>query len=139
MKKMAREYDRNITLDYTSKNVSIDEFINMDLIHFSNSDNIRSIPSIMDGLKPSQRKVIFSAFKRNLDKEIKVAQFAGYISEHSAYHHGEASLLGTIVNMAQTFVGSNNVNLLEPIGQFGTRIAGGKDSAQPYIFTSWKK
>jgi DNA topoisomerase-2 len=67
---------------------------------------------------------------------IKVAQLAGYVSEHSAYHHGEASLCGTIVNLAQDFVGSNNLNLLLPKGQFGTRLQGGKDAASArYIFT----
>ena len=47
------------------------------------------------------------------------------------------SLQGAIVNMAQDFVGSgNNINLLLPNGQFGTRLQGGKDSASPrYIFT----
>ncbi|KAF1329649.1 DNA topoisomerase 2, partial [Globisporangium splendens] len=69
--------------------------------------------------------------------EIKVAQLAGYVSEHSAYHHGEQSLNGTIINMAQDFVGSNNVHLLSPNGQFGTRLMGGKDAASPrYIFTN---
>ena len=131
------EYDKEKTLDYGSKKVSMNEFINKDLIHFSVSDNIRSIPSIIDGLKPSQRKVLFCCFKRKLDtKEIRVAQLAGYVSEHGAYHHGEMSLHGTIINMAQDYIGSNNINLLEPIGQFGTRIMGGKDSAQPrYIHT----
>jgi DNA topoisomerase-2 len=66
-----------------------------------------------------------------------VAQLAGYVSEHSAYHHGEASLQGCIVNMAQDFVGSNNIHLLSPIGQFGTRLMGGKDAASArYIFTN---
>ena len=140
-KQWLSQYDKEATLDYTNYNVSITEFINEDLKHFSNSDNIRSIPSILDGLKPSQRKVLFGCIKRNLVKtEIKVAQLAGYISEHAAYHHGEASLQGTIVNMAQNFVGSNNIEILEPIGQFGTRIQGGKDSAQPrYIFTKLNK
>ena len=60
----------------------------------------------------------------------------GYISEHSAYHHGEASLNKTIVGMAQEFVGSNNIALFMPNGQFGTRLLGGKDSAsERYIFT----
>jgi hypothetical protein len=59
----------------------------------------------------------------------QVAQLAGYVSEHSAYHHGEASLQGTIVGLAQDFVGSNNLNLLYPSGQFGTRLQGGKDAA----------
>ena len=79
---------------------------------------------------------MYSCFKRNLTKEIKVAQLSGYASEHSAYHHGEVSLQSTIIGMAQNFVGSNNINLLEPNGQFGTRLLGGKDSASPrYIFT----
>ena len=65
-----------------------------------------------------------------------MAQLAGYIGEHSAYHHGEASLHSTIINLAQQYVGSNNINLLTPAGQFGTRRMGGKDHASPrYIFT----
>jgi DNA topoisomerase-2 len=112
------------------------DFVNKELVLFSVADNQRSIPSVVDGLKPSQRKVLFACFKRKLRKEIKVAQLAGYISEHAAYHHGEMSLTGTIVGMAQDFVGSNNVNLLTPAGQFGTRIMGGKDAASSrYIFT----
>ena len=75
-------------------------------------------------------------FKKNLTSEIKVAQFSGYVSEQSGYHHGEASLNTAIVGMAQDYVGSNNINLLMPNGQFGTRLQGGKDSAsERYIFT----
>lgn len=82
------------------------------------------------------RKILYGARKRNLTSEIKVAQLAGYISEQTHYHHGEASLQATIVNMAQDYVGSNNINILEPIGQFGTRLVGGRDQASPrYIFT----
>ena len=76
---------------------------------------------MVDGLKPTQRKVLFAAFKRNLVKEIKVAQFSGYVSEKSAYHHGEASIQSTIIGMAQNFLGANNINFLKPKGQFGTR------------------
>ena len=47
---------------------------------------------------------------------VQVSQLAGYVSEHSAYHHGDVSLTSTIVGMAQNFVGSNNVNLLYPSG-----------------------
>lgn len=131
-----QEYDSTKQLDYTSKKVPIERFIHDELIHFSNADNIRSLPSIMDGLKPSQRKVLFGCLKRNLHQEIKVAQLAGYVSEHAAYHHGEASLNGTIIGMAQNFMGSNNINLLRPNGQFGSRLQGGKDAASPrYIFT----
>ena len=64
---------------------------------------------------------------------------AGAVGEMSAYHHGEQSLMSTIVNLAQNYVGSNNINLLMPIGQFGTRLQGGKDNASPrYIFTQLK-
>lgn len=90
----------------------------------------------MDGLKTSQRKILYAAFKRNLTQEIRVAQFAGYVSEHTGYHHGEASLNETIVGMAQDFMGGNNLPWLVPQGQFGTRIQGGKDAASPrYIHT----
>ncbi|NBT27584.1 MAG: hypothetical protein EBT09_13780, partial [Actinobacteria bacterium] len=130
-------YDPKRILDIgAGGSVPYTRFVNDELIHFSNADNLRSLPHIMDGLKPSQRKILFGCLKRGLRSEIKVAQLAGYVSEHAAYHHGEASLCGTIVGMAQNFVGSNNVNLLVPSGQFGSRLLGGKDSASPrYIFT----
>ena len=124
-------------LDNSASKIPISDFVNKELILFSMADNIRSIPSVVDGLKPGQRKVVFSCFRRNLRDEVKIAQLIGYVSEKSAYHHGEMSLASTIINLAQNFVGSNNINLLLPIGQFGTRLMGGKDSASPrYIFTS---
>lgn len=120
-----------------TKKINFTEFVNKELVLFSNLDNERSIPSLVDGFKPGQRKVMFACFKRNLQKEIKVAQLAGSVGELSAYHHGEQSLMSTIINLAQNFVGSNNLNLLLPIGQFGTRLHGGKDAASPrYIFTN---
>ena len=129
-------YERDSYLDTNKETVSYDEFINKELIHFSKYDCDRSIPNLMDGLKISLRKILFASFKKNLTSEIKVAQFSGYVSEHSGYHHGEASLNAAIVGMGQNFVGSNNINLLVPSGQFGTRLQGGKDSAsERYIFT----
>ena len=129
-------YDKTAYLDTGRADVQYEEFIDRELIHFSTYDCARSIPSMVDGLKISLRKILYSAFKRRLTGEVKVAQFSGYVSEHSAYHHGEASLNGAIVNMAQNYVGSNNINLLEPLGQFGTRLQGGDDSAsERYIFT----
>jgi DNA topoisomerase-2 len=124
-------------LDYTAKELPISEFIDKGLILFSNADNIRSIPSFMDGFKPSQRKVVCGFLRRNQVKPIKVSQIVGPISSDMAYHHGENSLVGTIINMAQNFVGSNNINLLNPSGQFGTRLKGGNDAASArYILTS---
>ena len=139
-KEWLEEYERKSYLDTNKSSVSYEEFINKELIHFSKYDCDRSIPNLMDGLKISLRKILYSAFKKNLTSEIKVAQFSGYVSEHSGYHHGEASLNGAIVGMAQNFVGSNNINLLLPNGQFGTRLQGGKDSAsERYIFTMLNK
>jgi DNA topoisomerase-2 len=139
-KEWLKNYDREAYLDTSKQIVSYEEFINRELIHFSKYDCDRSIPNLMDGLKISLRKILFSAFKKNLINEIKVAQFSGYVSEHSGYHHGEASLNAAVVGMAQNFVGSNNINLFMPNGQFGTRIKGGKDSAsERYIFTALNK
>jgi len=135
-KEWLTNYDRNSYLDTNDNKVSYTDFVNKELIHFSKYDCERSIPNMMDGLKISLRKILYSAFKKNLTSEIKVAQFSGYVSEHSGYHHGEASLNAAIVGMAQDYVGSNNINLLMPNGQFGTRLQGGKDSAsERYIFT----
>jgi DNA topoisomerase-2 len=122
--------------DGGKKHIAYSRFVHDELIHFSNADNLRSLPHVMDGLKPSQRKILFGCFKRNLKSEIRVAQLAGYVSEHAAYHHGEASLNQTITSMGQVFVGANNINLLAPVGQFGSRLLGGKDAGGPrYIHT----
>ncbi|KAJ8071376.1 hypothetical protein OCU04_001702 [Sclerotinia nivalis] len=123
-------------LDHTDKMLTYDNFINKELILFSMADNLRSIPSVIDGLKPGQRKVMYACFKRNLTNDMKVVELAGYVSQVSAYHHGEASMQMTIVGLAQNFVGSNNVNCLEPSGNFGSRLQGGGDAASArYIFT----
>lgn len=134
-----RNYDKNRILYNDQKNVPIPDFIHKELIHFSNDDINRSIPCIVDGLKPSTRKILYGTILRRLNTakdEIKVAQLSGFVSDKTCYHHGEASLNGAIIGMAQNFVGSNNINLLFPSGQFGTRLSGGKDFASPrYIFT----
>jgi DNA topoisomerase-2 len=140
-KKWLSDFDyRNALQDHNYQQIRYKDFINKEFILFSIANNERSIPSVCDGLKPSERKILFSCFKRKLKDEIKVAQLAGYVAEHSAYHHGEVSLCKTIVAMAQNFVGSNNINLLMPNGMFGTRNQGGDDSASSrYIFTCLNK
>ena len=136
-KEWLSSYNRADHLDTSNPHVSYEDFMSRELKHFSVYDNQRSIANGMDGLKISLRKILFAAFKKGgLKTEIKVAQFSGYVSEHSGYHHGEASLNAAIIGMAQNFVGSNNINLFEPNGQFGSRLGGGKDSAsERYIFT----
>lgn len=129
-------YDKTAYLNTSQPQVTYEEFFDKEMIHFSKYDCERSIPNMVDGLKTSQRKVLYAAFKRRLTQETKVAQFSGYVAEHSCYHHGEASLNGAIVKMAQDYVGSNNIHLLQPNGQFGTRLQGGDDAAsERYIFT----
>ena len=136
-KEWLSSYNRADHLDTSHKEVTYEDFMTREMKHFSIYDNQRSIANGMDGLKISLRKILFSAFKKGgLKTEIKVAQFSGYVSEHSGYHHGEASLNAAIIGMAQNFVGSNNINLFEPNGQFGTRIQAGRDAAsERYIFT----
>ncbi len=133
-----REYDEYSTIENIKEKVDISDFINKEMIHFSNYDNIRSIPNLMDGLKPSQRKILYVCLKNNYDgdkKQIKVAQLSGEVSNKTHYHHGEMSLNEAIVNMAQDYIGSNNIPYLSGIGQFGTRRMNGSDHAQPrYIF-----
>lgn len=138
-KKWLKNYDKDILLEPINNMIPYSDFINKDLIHFSNYDNIRSIPSLLDGLKPSQRKILFTLLDNHIDKkqkEIKVSNLASKVSDKTNYLHGEQSLVGAIINMAQNFVGTNNINLLVPSGEFGSRRLGGDDAAAGrYIFT----
>lgn len=119
--------------------MEISDFLDGEMIKFSHADCARSIPSGIDGLKESQRKILYAVRKRKLNfsgKSLKVAQLSGYTAEHSNYHHGEQNLQDTIVGMASGFPGTNNIPLLYPDGGFGTRLEGGKDAASArYIFT----
>lgn len=109
------------------------EFFNDDFKTFSNLDNVRSIPSVVDGFKDSQRKAVYGMIKHGA-KEIKVAQLATQAALVTAYDHGEHSMAETIVGLAQDFPGSNNINLFEPLGQFGS-ILSAESSSHRYIFT----
>ena len=123
------------------KPIDVGNFINTDLWAFAAAGNRRSMPSIIDGLKPSQRKIIWAMLKRPAGQPaVKVAQLSGYIAEMSSFHHGEMALQGTIIKMAQDFTGSNNINLLVPEGQFGSRVELGNDhAAARYIYTKLSK
>lgn len=126
-----------VTLDQlTESRFSITTLLNSELVKFFYEDCSRTLPSVFDGLKESQRKVLYAAQKRNLVDDLKVAQFGAYVAEHTSYHHGETNLFGTIIKMAQSFTGANNVPLFAEEGMFGTRLSGGEDAASPrYIFT----
>ena len=145
-KKWINEFTNNDYIDYNLNKISYKDLINKELRQFFKDDLYRSIPNIMDGLKPSQRKILFGCFKKGItsNKEVKVYQLTGYVAEHAAYHHGDTSLNETIIHMAQNYVGSNNINLLVPSGMFGSRRGSdkgiGKDFGSPrYICTSLNK
>jgi len=134
-KEWLSKYKLNKKWDKFSQKTTYESFIDNEYIEFSMEDNVRSIPSVVDGLKPSQRKILFTLNKLNKG-EMNVGEVFGYVKATAEYHHGPASLEQGIIGMAQDFVGSNNISLLEPIGSFGTRISGGNDSsAARYIYT----
>lgn len=119
--------------------VNITDYIDDKLIEFSIEDCARSIPNIFDGLKQSQRKILFTCIERNLTyntkKTLKVLQLGGSVAEKTSYHHGENSLFDTIIKMAQAFPGSNNIPLLFRDGAFGSRNTNNDAASPRYIFT----
>jgi DNA topoisomerase-2 len=126
-----------LILESTENRVTYSDFINKELVHFSIADNVRSIPGI-DGFKPSQRKVVYTCISKNINTSTKVPNLASMTSEYTQYHHGEVSMQNTIVNLAQNHIGTNNFNLLEPLGQFGSRLSG-ESARVRYIFTKMSK
>jgi len=81
----------------------------------------RAIPSVIDGFKPTQRKIIHIAnqiWKTGNEKTLKVFQLSGKVASDCFYHHGDMSLSNAIITMAQKF--KNNAPLLEEEGQFGS-------------------
>jgi DNA topoisomerase-2 len=81
-KRWLAQYDRNSYIDAKTSSVSYQDRIHKELIHFSIYDNLQSIPSLCDGLKPSQRKIMYYMLKNNINKVIKVAQLSGYVSDY---------------------------------------------------------
>lgn len=133
-KNWLEQYDPNDTTGDTTSDISV--FLDKQMIKFSIEDCARSIPNMIDGFKESQRKIMYTCFEKNIKNEMKVAQLSGLVANFTDYKHGEQNLSETIVNMAQTFVGSNNFNLLSEDGQFGSAYEGGDDAASArYIYT----
>lgn len=132
----ANAFTGDIDIDRSKSQLSISDFVHKEMVHFALLGNARALAHSVDGLKPSQRKILWALLKRSSTESAKVAQLSGYISEMSSFHHGENSLQDTIIKMAQNFTGGNNINFLVPEGQFGSRQQLGSDHAAPrYIFT----
>jgi DNA topoisomerase-2 len=130
-------YDPNhhTTINEDTLEKAISVFFDEEFITYSIDSCVRAIPNVIDGWKQSHRKIAYAAFLKNITKAIKVSQFAGYVAENTNYHHGEQNLHDTIIKMAQSFAGSNNIPLFDRDGQFGSRDEMGKDAADArYIF-----
>lgn len=112
----------------SENSITYNDFLNMAYVFHALENVRRNIPQLMDGLKPCRRKILYAAFSKGINSKIKIAQFAGHVSEKTAYHHGEASLYSTITNMAQNYVGSNNIEWFTPKSQMGTRQFNGADA-----------
>lgn len=141
-KKWVDEYNENDYIDFSkTKKLKVTDFLNKEYRAYSHASNIRGIPKLIDGFKPCQRKAFYVVEKKKIykSKEIKVSNLTGIITEKAEYHHGPDSLDEAIKKMARNYSGSgNNINLLYPSGQCGTRFAkkAGDDAASArYLFT----
>ncbi len=133
---LLNEYDPGSSVDYSQSSISFKKYVLQELLHFSWEDNLRSIPHVVDGMKPSERKILYTCLMKNMTTDVKVSELSGIVSAFSKYHHGEQSLQSTIINMAQNHVGSNNINLIVPQGQHGSRLNKSSEHASPrYLFT----
>lgn len=120
------------------KEITINRLFQEQYRPYANYDNERSLPNLVDGLKITQRKVLYTCLLKNVNSEMKVAQLASSVAYETQYHHGEQGIAGVICNLAQNFTGSNNLNWLDPIGQFGSRLSPVPAAAR-YIFTKMSK
>lgn len=133
---------KNCTMNTTAiKKRTITNFLNTDLISYIINVFKRAIPSSKDGLKQSQRQALYYFlnhwnYGNSSKKNEKLVSIIGDVMKESKYHHGDLSMAGTIIKMAQNFVGSNNMNYFVQGGQFGSRKKLGKDCAQPRYLTS---
>lgn len=135
-KDILQSIDVESCVDYEQPKTTFEEFCFNELIHHCAADNERSIPNGVDGLKPSQRKILHTARTRKAG-EVKVASLAANTTDLTAYHHGEVSLVSAIMMMAQKHVGTNNIAYLKPNGQFGSRLTKRDEglAAPRYVFT----
>jgi DNA topoisomerase-2 len=133
--------ENSFSLDDVDKiyTMTVSDFLDNEMIHHSLDNCKRTIPSIIDGLKDVQRKILYATKKKNLNyksESLKVAQLGAYVAEHVEYAHGETNIFEAIIKMAQEFVGSNNIPLFYRDGMFGTRTHNGNNYASPrYIYT----
>ncbi len=118
---LTADYNKGAAVDYSLKECTITRFMLAEHLHFSFYSVYRALPSSIDGLTPSRRKVLYYFLSSPRAGEVKVAQAAAGVAQKTLYLHGENSLVETIVALCQDYPGTNNVALLQPLGQFGSR------------------
>ena len=139
-KKWIASVNNDSYLPRDSGEITFNDFCKIDLALAGYDTCDRSIPSVYDGLKPSQRKVLYTYFamsQKAAKTSTKVFQITGKVADFASYHHGDESLNGTITRMAQDFIGSNNLPLLEKDGQFGSRNKLGNDASAPRYIAAY--
>jgi DNA gyrase/topoisomerase IV subunit B len=115
--------NQTASIDYSRERALFSEFMRSELCGYWYAACRRNLPHAVDGLKPSQRKAVYHVMtSRHPCAEERISILAGKIISNMAYHHGEASMIETLVAMAQNHLGTNNINLLVPQGQFGSLI-----------------
>ena len=124
-----------------TKRISCSDHLEYETNMYQKDNLERKLDHVIDGQNQAGRKIldgILKGLKGN--KEIKVAQLAGFISEHENYHHGEASLCSSITGKGFVATGGKQLPFLVPLSMFGSRMGGGSDSAAPrYIFAKLNK
>jgi len=118
----------------TFNKITIKHFFEEELVDYASYSTLRAIASLVDGQKNSSRKLIHTIQKKNITSKYKVQNLASLVSMETEYLHGGVSLEGVIVTTARKFIGTNNLNVLYPSGNFGTRFEP-EASASRYIFT----
>lgn len=114
--------------------ISISDFYRIDGCNAASYDNYRKIASIVDGFKPSGRKIMYTVLKKNITSPVKVSILKSDAAAMTQYLHGDQSLEGVVVTLAQEFPGTNNIPLLKRKGTFGNRLKPAA-AAGRYIFT----
>jgi len=116
--------------------MKVSDFLNTQLVDYASYSTVRMLGSAIDGQKNASRKVLRLILDKNIKTEKKVSQLGQQASEYSEYLHG--SIDGSIVTMAQNYIGTNNLPLLDRGGNFGTRFSP-EASASRYISTNGSK
>lgn len=112
---------------------TISHLVTNQLCEFSWVNVSRSTPSVIDGLKECQRKVLCVVL--SLSKDKKVSQLKGLVSDQMHYRYGEEALYRTIVGMGNYCVGTNNIPLIKAKGQYDSRL-GKKAAPDRYIYAA---